>query len=134
MLPDRRPSEDDACPVRDEMLAEIYSASKLGLPVLVATVEPDVRAMLALYCYHRSHLHAIGIAIAASCEEDDLIHFGGRVGVVLYTRSREAPQPMPVASHYTTRRKVTLATGPLGDMPAFDQDSVDDAEPAVQAM
>jgi hypothetical protein len=134
MLPDRSPSEDDACPVRDELLAEIYGASKLGLSVLVATVAPDIRAMLALYCYHRSHLHSIGLVIAASCEEDDLVQSGGRVGAVLFARSREAPQAAPVASHYTTRRKVTLASGPFCDMPAFDQESDDEAGPAVRAL
>src|SRR5258708_38084561 len=63
--------DDDICPVRDELLGELYSANKLGLPALVATVPPTVRATLALFCYHRSHLHSLGLAIAASCDEDD---------------------------------------------------------------
>jgi hypothetical protein len=32
---------DEICPVREELLGELYSASKLGMPVLVATVPPD---------------------------------------------------------------------------------------------
>lgn len=113
MLPDQRTPEDDVCPVCDELFAELYRASKLGLPALVATVSPDIRAMFALYCYHRSHLHAIGLAIAANCDEDDLVQSGARVGAALFARSREAPNPEPVASHYTARRKITLATGPF---------------------
>jgi hypothetical protein len=114
--------DDDVCPVRDELLGELYGASKPGLPALVATVPPTVRAMLALFCYHRSHLHSLGLAIAASCEEDDLVRHGGRVGATLFTRSREAPQPQPLASHHANRRKITLATGPLRSMGPLDDD------------
>src|ERR1700676_2920242 len=103
--------DDDVCPVGDELLGELYSASKLGLPALVASVPPLVRAMLALFCYHRSHMHAMGLAIAGSCEEDDLVRIGGRVGATLFTRSREAQQPQPLASHQANRRKITLASG-----------------------
>ena len=58
---------EDVCPIREELLGELYRANKLGLPVLVATVPPHLRAMLALFCYRRSHLHSLGLAIAASC-------------------------------------------------------------------
>src|ERR1700720_4090592 len=114
--------DDDVCPVRDELLGELYSASKLGLPALVATVPPTVRAMLALFCYHRSHLHSMGLAIAASCEEDDLVRLGGRVGATLFARSREVPQPQPLASHHANRRKITLASGLLRNMPPLDDE------------
>src|SRR5258708_17677988 len=87
--------DDDVCPVGDELLGELYSASKLGLPVLVATVPPTVRALLALFCYHRSHLHSMGLAIAASCEEDDLVRIVRRVSATLIARSRAAPPPTP---------------------------------------
>jgi hypothetical protein len=114
--------DDDVCPVRDELLGELYSASKLGLPALVASVPPTVRATLALFCYHRSHLHSLGLAIAASCDEDDLVRFGGRVGAALFTRSREAPPPQPLASHQANRRKITLSSGPLRSMAPIDDD------------
>jgi hypothetical protein len=135
MLPHQQVFEDDVCPVRDELLGELYSASKLGLPALIATVTPDLRAVLALFCYHRSHLHSIGLAIAASCDEDDLVQAGGTVGASLYARSREAPSPTPVASHYTNRRKITLATGSCREMPAIEDldDDVVESMPAAYA-
>src|ERR1700730_5688488 len=128
MLADQYMSDDDVCPVRDELLGELYSASKLGLPALVATVPPRVRAMLALFCYHRSHLHSMGLAIAASCDEDDLVRLGGRVGSTLFTRSREAPPPQPLASHHANRRKITLASGLLRNMPPLEDEPEDDAD------
>jgi hypothetical protein len=114
--------DDDICPVGDELLGELYSASKLGLPVLVVTVPPTVRATLALFCYHRSHLHSLGLAIAASCDEEDLVRFGGRVGASLFARSREAPPPPPLASHNANRRKITLASGTLRNMAPLDDE------------
>ena len=89
MFSSRDAFENDFCPVRDELLGEMYRASENGLPRLVESVSSDVRAMLALFCYRRSHLHSLALSIAASCSERDLIQFGGRVGSTLYALSRE---------------------------------------------
>ena len=118
MLANRYSPVDEVCPVGDELLGQLYSASKLGLPVLVATVAPDIRAMLALFCYGRSHLHKIGVVIAASCEEGDLVRSGGKLGAALFALSRETTPTF--ISHSTGRRKITLATGPLRKMAPID--------------
>jgi len=89
MFSSRDAFENDFCPVRDELLGEMYRANANGLPLLVESVSSEVRAMLALFCYRRSHLHALAIAIAASCTERELIQLGGRVGSTLYALSRE---------------------------------------------
>ena len=128
MLAGQYMPDDDVCPVRDELLGQLYSASTLGLNELVATVPPTVRAMLALFCYHRSHLHSMGLSIAASCDEDDLVRFGGRVGSTLFARSREAPQPQQLASPHANRRKITLASGLLRSLPPLDDEPEDDAD------
>ena len=73
MLSSREAYENDFCPVRDDLLGQMYRANENGLPVLVESVSSDVRAMLALFCYRRSHLHTLALSIAASCEERDLI-------------------------------------------------------------
>ena len=89
MFSSRDAFENDFCPVRDELLGEMYRANENGLPQLVASVSSDVRAMLALFCYRRSHLHSLALSIAASCSERELIQLGGRVGSTLYALSRE---------------------------------------------
>jgi hypothetical protein len=133
MLADQYMLDNEVCPVRDELLGELYGASKHGLPALLATVPPTVRAMLALFCYHRSHLHSMGLVIAASCDEDDLVRLGGRVGSNLYSRAREAPEPPPLASHNANRRKITLATGTLRNMAPIDDEPDDEfSEPEGQ--
>jgi hypothetical protein len=128
MISDLGAREEEICPVSDDLLGVLYRSDKHGLAELVATVAPDIRALLALFCYPRSHLHMLGLAIAATCEEDDLVRSGGRVGGVLYARSREAPQLEPVPSHATERRRITLATGQLRQMIPID-DELDEASP-----
>jgi len=102
--------DDDPCPIRDEFLARFYSASELSTSGLLAAAPPEMKATLALFCYRRSHLHTIGLTIAASCEEYDLIQAGGTAGAALFARSREARlSAAPILSPYNARRKVTLA-------------------------
>jgi hypothetical protein len=112
MLPEHR-IEDEPCPVTDQMLGEIYRASEHGLNELIATVPPTARALLAVFCYRRAHLASIGLAIAATCEEDDLTSLGGNAGVMLFERSRKAPQSRLADAGTSSRRKITLSVGPI---------------------
>jgi hypothetical protein len=122
MFSSRDAYENDFCPVRDELLGEMYRASESGLPRLVESVSPEVRARLALFCYRKSHLHALALAIAASCSERHLIEFGGRVGSTLYALSREAPAVRGVSASYGTRKPITLSTKPLSAMKPLDDE------------
>ena len=120
-----RDSDSDPCPVTDDLLGELYRANKHGLPELIATVSPDVRAALAMYCYRRGHLKGIGLAIASTCNLYDLETVGGTAGAALFARSRETAPPPPVASQYVARQKITLASGSLRKSLPID----DDVEP-----
>jgi hypothetical protein len=120
MFSGRDTFESDACPVRDELLGEMYRASPHGLQALVGSVSSDVRAMLALFCYRRSHLHSLALSIAASCTERELIHFGGRVGSTLYALSREPARATSSTSQ--GRKPITLSTKPLSTfVPLVDE-------------
>ena len=103
MWSSREAFENDFCPVREDLLGEMYRANENGLPQLVESVSSDVRAMLALFCYRRSHLHALAVTIAASCDERELVQFGGRVGSSLFALAREAPVARPVSTSYGHR-------------------------------
>jgi hypothetical protein len=112
MLLARSELPDDVCPVREELLGELHRANDLLVPDFVYTLAPDIRASLALFCYRRSHLHSIGLAIAASCDKDSLVFAGGSVGAFVFACSREAASKKMLSSR-TDRRKITLATGAL---------------------
>jgi hypothetical protein len=127
MFSSRDAFENDFCPVRDELLGEMYRANANGLPLLVESVSSEVRAMLALFCYRRSHLHALAIAIAGSCTERELIQFGGRVGSTLYALSREPSARSAPSSSYGSRKPITLSTKPLSTFKPIE-DEVDDED------
>jgi hypothetical protein len=133
MFSSRDAFENDFCPVRDELLGQMYRANANGLPVLVDSVSSDVRAMLALFCYRRSHLHSLALAIAASCSERELILLGGRVGSTLYALSREAPVSRSApSSPYSNRKPITLSTKPLSTFSPIE-DELDDEDLAEAA-
>jgi len=131
MLPERRMFEDESCPVPVNVLGEMYRANPHGLNELIVSVPASVRGMLAMYCYRRAHLASIALAIAASCDEDDLTRHGGNAGSVLYAKSRECESGPRVATHPVGRRKITLASGTLRNM-VPDNDEEEDASVAVE--
>ena len=118
MFSSREAYDSDRCPVRDELLGEMYRAGEGGLALLLQSVSADVRARLALFCYRRSHLHSLAFAVAASCSERELAQFGGRAGSALYAQSRE-----PRASRLPSvgaRKPITLSTKPLSTFSPLD--------------
>jgi len=115
---------EEPCPVADQTLGELYRSHRQGLAALVQTVSPDVRAMLALYCYRRAHLQSLGLVIAASCSEDELIEAGGHAGAALFALSRKAPPQ--AADQASGRRKITLSSGPLTTIAPLDDDIDED--------
>ena len=131
MFSSRDAFENDFCPVRDELLGEMYRASEHGLPRLVESVSPEVRAMLALFCYRRSHLHALALSIAASCTERELIQIGGRVGSTLYALSCQPAARSTSSSSYGNRKPITLSTKPLSTFAPIEDDFEDEMEPVT---
>jgi hypothetical protein len=112
MLPQHHVAlENDGCPIAEQLLGEIYRSNAHGLNEIIATVSPTARALLAVYCYRRAHLASIGLAIAALCEEDDLITAAGNAGAMLFERSRAVSPSEPIDTPANGRRKVTLSAG-----------------------
>jgi hypothetical protein len=133
MFSSRDAFENDFCPVREELLGEMYRANENGLPQLVESVTSDVRAMLALFCYRRSHLHSLALSIAASCSERELIQIGGRVGSTLYALSREPAARTSPSSSYGHRKPITLSTKPLSTYSPIEDEFDEDLAQAVTA-
>jgi hypothetical protein len=90
----------DACPISDELLGRIYRGGPDAVESAILNLPETARARLAAFCYARTHLHEIGLAIAATCDERSLTEVAGRAGEALYARSRKrvatvAPSPTP---------------------------------------
>jgi len=133
MFSSRDAFENDFCPVRDELLGEMYRANEHGLPRLVESVSSEVRAMLALFCYRRSHLHSLALSIASSCSERELIQLGGRVGSTLYALSREPSVRSVPSSGYGNRKPITLSTKPLSSFAPIEDETDDEFAEAATA-
>ncbi len=111
---------EELCPVPESILGQLYRASPHGLDALIDTLPPQTRAMLAVYCYRRAHPAAVGLAIAASCEEDDLAQYGGNLGADLFLKSRTAETV--AESYLSQRRKISLSSGPIRQMPPLEDE------------
>ena len=54
--------------------------------------------MLALFCYRRSHMQDLALAIASTCELRDLVQWGGALGSAIYAMAQQSvtkPAPSP---------------------------------------
>ena len=117
-------SSDETCPIPEGLFGQLYRSHPQGLPELVATIPSRTRAMLALFCYRRAHLHGLSVAIASTCDEQDLIEAGGRPGAALFQLSRQSGV-RAVAEPEHGRRKITLASGPLWQPAPLEDDYED---------
>lgn len=127
------PQFDNDQPVPAEFAERLYRAGAGQAAALVSGFSATQRADLAVYCYHKAHLHRIGLAIAATCERSVLeLTWGRTLGKVLYEQSRDlALAQAPIANPY--RPAVTLAT--LSAMQAAmdneEEDFTDDDMPST---
>jgi hypothetical protein len=85
--------QEEICPISEQLLFSLYDAAKRGLPVPVAEVPPERRSSVALFCYRRSHLEGAALAVAATCDEEDLVDIGGPLGRTLFLKSRNVSSP-----------------------------------------
>jgi hypothetical protein len=106
------PGWDDDDVVPENLVARLYSAGEDNAVRLTAALPPHRRALLAAYCYRRSHLHRFGLAIASTCDQATLMRLlGTGLGTTLFVQSRErGVAPGPVSSGH--RHKITLAKCP----------------------
>ncbi len=91
-------------------LERLYGAAAQSVTDIVADLSASERAKLAVFCYGRAHLNAIGLTIAATCELDQLIAASSSApaGHVLYTQSREIALEKRA---FSRRPVITLAAG-----------------------
>lgn len=114
---------EETCPVPESLLGQLYRVTPQGLPALIDAVPANTRAMLAVYCYRRAHLASLGLAIAASCEEGDLAEHGGNLGSDLFEKSRNTPKAREALP--SQRKKISLSTGPIRQLPPLEDDFED---------
>jgi hypothetical protein len=68
--------DDDTC-ISEELIGRLHNATEGSVPDLVAAFTSNERASLAVFCYHKSHLRRIGLAIARTCDLTSLVQEWG---------------------------------------------------------
>jgi hypothetical protein len=124
---------DDDQTVPEDLIGRLYRATESSVFEMLPDLSVQDRAYLAMFCYRKSHLHRIGLAIAATCDENVLVQtWGTALGQTLFAQSREAP-PAPARAPGQHRAKITLATlgGPAW-MSSSDVDDEDEADDAAE--
>jgi hypothetical protein len=102
-------SDDDGCPVAEELIGKLYASDKHGIVDIVSSLSPSQRGRLAMFCYGRAHLREVGLAVAATCDFEALVVAGGRAGQFLFDLSRERPSVAERIFPGSRRAKITLA-------------------------
>jgi hypothetical protein len=101
----------------DEVLARLIQASdQTKIPEIVAPLTASQRARLAVFCYGRTHLNSIGLAIAATCDLHALMQAApsNAAGNVIFTLSRQ-PRKADDRASGGSRTRITLARSASGN-------------------
>ena len=112
-----------------EALDPLYRRAVSQVGDIVANLRASERSKLAVYCYGRAHLNAIGLAIAAQCDLEQLIGASGSttVGEALFAQSRDAAallQKTGVEPSHGRRAVITLARSVPTPMASFVPDAL----------
>jgi hypothetical protein len=99
---------DDIVP--ETLITRLYRAGEDHALALTAALSSHQRALIAAYCYRRSHLHRLGLAIASTCDQSVLMRvLGSGLGTTVFAQSRERDRRAATAGGH--RPKISLAKG-----------------------
>jgi hypothetical protein len=100
------PEWDDEGIIPETLVAQLYRIGEDAAVNLTVGLPPYRRALVAAYCYRRSHLHRLGLSIASTCDRSTLMRVLGAIpGTALFVQSRRLAQVPP--SEY--RSKISLS-------------------------
>ena len=86
---------------------------------------PERRSSVALFCYRRSHLEGAALAVAATCDEEDLVDIGGPLGRTLFLKSRNLATPV---KNESTNSLSALALSLVSMQRGREENEEEDAE------
>jgi hypothetical protein len=122
--------DDDIC-ISEEMIGRLHCASETSVLQVVAALQANRRASLAMHCYRRSHLRQAALTIASTCDLVTLARVCGPIrGQAIFDQSRARPNKPRVRGRAT----ITLARSAGGTyrLP-IDTDDTPKLEQAVPA-
>jgi hypothetical protein len=119
------PRLDDDTLVAEELIGRLHRATENTIFDLTSKLSARERASLAVFCYHKSHLRRIGLAIAATCDQTFLVRqFGTVLANAMLAQSQEAgaefnatrlPQRPKITLARSAREPISVSAGDAGD-------------------
>ena len=91
---------EDTAPIPDHLFNQLRQASATEAMEITKVLPEPQRARLAAFCYNKSHLHALALVTASSCDRNSLIKAGGCSGEMIFKQSRD-PKHVPSGSRRT---------------------------------
>jgi hypothetical protein len=100
---------DEGTYISDELIGRLHYATEDTALDVVAAFTAKERASLAMFCYRKSHLRRIGLAIATTCDLNSLVQeWGVILGRAVFAQCRE-PSEEPGRAGVRLGPKITLA-------------------------
>ena len=100
---------EDPCPITEQLFGQLCQSSPPDAVEIAKALPAPQRARLATFCYYRSHLHALGLMIASSCDRNALVHAGGGAGNTIYHQSRDPNKTLSEEVGSRPPKPITLA-------------------------
>jgi hypothetical protein len=87
-----QPLQDDDIYISEEIIGRLHCATETSVLELVASLQANRRASLAMHWYRKAHLHQTGLTIASTCDLSTLVRVCGPLrGEAIFAQSRVRP-------------------------------------------
>ena len=100
---------EDPCPITEQLFGQLRRASPPDAVEIAKALPDPQRARLATFCYYRSHLRALGLMIASTCDRNALVGAGGGAGDTIYHQSRDPNKTLSEEVGSRPPKPITLA-------------------------
>jgi hypothetical protein len=85
--------QDDDIYISEEVIGRLHGSTDNAVLELVASLQANRRASLAMHCYRKAHLRHIGLTIASTCDLNTLVRVCGPLrGEAIFAQSRLRPK------------------------------------------
>ena len=93
----------------EQLFGQLRRASPPDAVEIAKALPEPQRARLATFCYYRSHLRALGLMIASSCDRNALVDASGVAGDTIYHQSRDPNKTLSEDVGSCTSKPISLS-------------------------
>ena len=101
----------EGCPVAEEFLNTLLRLTPTDVTERTNTLPDEQRGQLAVYCYRRSHLRRLGLAIASQCSRRSLVEEAGHAGELIHFQAKNMSATLASDTYMSSRlpkRQISL--------------------------